>query len=446
MDSDDEILFNDLINFSSDEKTNEQENRVENISDIIKYIDGFIKCSSTFSDIKLMVEVMEMRDYNGLIFLKIADKTASIKAVIYSKNYQSKLAIGDKIDVICTLCLYRGELQLVIKSYKPIGKGDNNTNLLKLKKELAELGYFDKKPVLENNYSSIGVISSLNAAGLKDFIHTISQRCCAKTIYIYPSLVQGTNAPADVEKAIELANAHNKSEILVLIRGGGSKEDLECFNSKRIATAIFRSKLPIVTGIGHQIDVSIADLTACKSFITPTAVAQNITKENIISKQKVEQILNVIRKKLIGQINIYHDYLKTKEEKLEKYRNIWLNSLNEQESLLQQPVVPTEQKIILSLVSSNEYIIKREEEIDKQISIQQTILNDTIEKYKQYLSYQLEKTGHILKNYEDQIHKITLPHIISKKTGKEIISLNQMEKENIVSICFIDGSYDLKLS
>src|SRR5271154_639928 len=169
-------------------------NNITTIKDIEQTIQTFIKKTS-FQNTKLIVEVIEMRNYNGLIFLKIGDQTGTIKAIIYKQTYKAVLKPGDKIEIGCDLYLYRSELELIIKSYKQQGTGALNAKLILLKKQLCQLGYFDNKPVLSSNYSDIGVISSLNAAGLKDFVHTINERCCGKKIYIYPSLVQGVLAP-----------------------------------------------------------------------------------------------------------------------------------------------------------------------------------------------------------------------------------------------------------
>ena len=411
------------FDFSSDDNS---DTNISNVSHIFDQIKTFVTKNTALKNINLVVEVMEIKNYPSMVFLKIGDDTGTIKSVIYKSNYKSELKSGDKIKADCYLSLYKGDLQLIIKSYKPMGLGDHNNKLVQLKKKLAGLGYFDNKPVLENNYTRIGIISSLNAAGMKDFLDTINKRCCGKTLYIYPSLVQGALAPADIAKAIQLANKHNQSEILVLIRGGGSKEDLECFNTEEIATAIFKSKIPIVTGIGHQIDTSIADLVAVKNHITPTAAAQNITTENIFSKNMLNELMNSIKHKLANYVDMHYQYIVQQENKLTKYQNKLIDQIETNLIYQNNQLDKNQKNISITMDKHYEYIISTETELSEIFASYLIDLTKSIDTYKQNLVISIDKCGRIINTYDEQIKNISQPHIISNETNKEIRSLSEL--------------------
>jgi exodeoxyribonuclease VII large subunit len=299
--------------------------------------------------------------------------------------------------------------------------------------------------VLENDYQIIGVISSLNAAGMKDFVYTLNQRCCNKTIYVYPSSVQGASAPKEIMAAIELANKHNKSQILVLIRGGGSKEDLECFNTRTIADAIFKSNIPIVTGIGHQIDTSIADLCAAKHYITPTATAQNITRENITSKNKLDELINVIHQKIIKYMNSYHEYLLHYEDKLIRYQSKFVAGLDGGTEHYYKQIDKIQKHVILSMNKYHDYITNTETETNVLLETYHCDIAKMIDMYNHNLLTSIEISGQILMKYDEQIKNLVQPRIISDETNEEITSVADLIKKKSYTICFIDGEYNLKI-
>ncbi len=125
-----------------------------------------------------------------------------------------------------------------------------------------------------------------------------------------------------------MANRHNKVKVIALIRGGGAKEDLECFNSEKLAIEIHNSKIPIVTGIGHQIDKTIADMVSAQSFITPTAVAQNITNSSILSYSTCDQQINAIQNKINSSLNKIANYINSFSQQSNDCISAYINDLN----------------------------------------------------------------------------------------------------------------------
>jgi exodeoxyribonuclease VII large subunit len=445
----DDTLNVDFIDFlSTDDKDSpaESDTNITTIGDIEQIMKTFIANYPRFNHLGLMVEIKEIRNYNGLIFLKVCDKTMSIKTLIPKGKYKTELKIGDKIFAQCYLELYRCELELIIVSYKKQGTGSDNLKLESLKQELTKLGYFGTKPDLKSNYVNIGVISSLNAAGLKDFIHIVNSRCTNRKIYIYPATVQGITAPNDISKAITLANHHNKSHILVLIRGGGSSTDLECFNTKQIAKSIFESKIPIVTGIGHQIDVSIADMTACKSFITPTAVAQNITTENVCTYSKVELLVNIIFQKIISWMNNQYDYIQHQEVKLLRRQSKFMTNLETLLTYHNDQVPRMRKNIQFKLNAFCNYILNIKTELSTILTTHHEFIEKFLNNYQDNLAIKVDQYGQSLNGYDICVKNMSKPYIVSNDTGKEITFRADLLKNKTYTICFLDGDYDLKIN
>jgi exodeoxyribonuclease VII large subunit len=284
----------------------------------------------------------------------------------------------------------------------------------------------------------------LNAAGAKDFLHTINQRCLNKKLFIYPSAVQGKDAANELIQAIQLANNHNIVEILVLIRGGGAKEDLECFNSESLASAIYHSKIPIITGIGHQIDTSIADLVCTKSFITPTAVAQNITAENINSKNVIDKLVLNTNKKIINYLNNYYEYIVNQENKLNKYENNLVTEVENNRINYLDKANNIKKNLISRMDNKFDYIIDSEEQLNEIFSFYYANINNSLKLYENNLLVNIDKYGQIIKLYEEKYKILSHPRILDK-SDNEIISIKKLIKGNTYKIYFADGIFNLKL-
>ena len=184
---------------------------------------------------------------------------------------------GMQVEVRARVTLYepRGNYQLVVEEIRKAGLGALYEAFEKLKARLQAEGLFDpgRKRPLPAFPRAIGIVTSPNAAALRDVVTTLKRRACMTPVILYPAQVQGEGAAAQIARAIRVANERRECDVLIVCRGGGSLEDLWCFNEEVVARAIFASRLPVVSGVGHETDFSIADFVADLRAPTPTAAA-----------------------------------------------------------------------------------------------------------------------------------------------------------------------------
>ena len=224
------------------------------------------------------------------------DKFDPLTGEVWEDGPKPSLAnsLSNGQEVLCAgrLSVYgpRGGYQLVVELAQETGQGLLAARLEELKRKLAALGYFDqqRKRPLPQEPQRVALVTAPTGAAVRDFIRISSERGLGSTIRIYPSPVQGDEAPPRIVQAIRQANGDKWAQLVVLIRGGGSLEDLWAFNDERVAQAIFESKIPVLTGVGHEIDHSIADFVADRSVATPSHAAQILWPERSAYAQRVD--------------------------------------------------------------------------------------------------------------------------------------------------------------
>jgi len=187
-------------------------------------------------------------------------------------------ADGQQVELRGRLGVYepRGELQMVVESLQRVGTGTLYEEFLRLKARLAALGLFDaaRKRTIAPHPQAIGIVTSLAAAALHDVLTAFARRAPQVRLVIYPSPVQGAEAPAALVAALQAAALRREVDTLLLVRGGGSLEDLWAFNDERVVRAVAACPIPVVCGVGHETDVTLADLAADLRAPTPTAAAE----------------------------------------------------------------------------------------------------------------------------------------------------------------------------
>ena len=235
-----------------------------------------------FDTVLVSGEISNFKAYDsGHWYFSLKDDEGQIRCVMFrGRNGQVGFMpqSGDLVEVSASLGMYvpRGDVQLTIQSLRKAGMGGLYEAFLKLKAKLAKAGLFDqeRKREIPSHPRAIGVITSPQAAALKDVLSTLQRRSPHIPIVIYPTLVQGPDAPAGIIAALHNANQEAVVDVILLVRGGGSIEDLWAFNDEQLAYAIADSAIPIVSGVGHETDVTIADFVADLRAPTPTGAAE----------------------------------------------------------------------------------------------------------------------------------------------------------------------------
>lgn len=221
------------------------------------------------------------RAASGHLYLSLKDASSSVKAVMFRSRAalcEFEPAIGDSVLVQARVGLYepRGDFQLNVQAMRPDGRGTLYEQFQQIRVRLQAEGLFDpalKRPVPVHP-RAIGVVTSLTAAALHDVLTTLARRAPHVPVIIYPTSVQGVQAPLQLRQALAQANERMEVDVILLVRGGGSIEDLWAFNDESLARDVAASTLPVICGVGHESDVSIADFAADLRAPTPTAAAE----------------------------------------------------------------------------------------------------------------------------------------------------------------------------
>lgn len=229
---------------------------------------------------------------SGHWYLSLKDSRAQVKCAMFKGNNRFvtfKPKNGQQVLVKARLSLYepRGDYQVIIESMQPEGDGRLQQEFEKLKMQLAAEGLFaqSNKRSLPENPRCVGVITSKTGAALFDILDVLKRRDPSLPVIIYPTLVQGEQAAIQIAQAIGRANARQECDVLIVGRGGGSLEDLWCFNHEIVARTIAASQIPIISAVGHEIDVTIADFVADVRAPTPSAAAELVSRDNSNKRQ-----------------------------------------------------------------------------------------------------------------------------------------------------------------
>lgn len=232
---------------------------------------------------------------SGHWYLSLKDENAQVRCAMFRmKNLRVSFrpTNGMQVLVRANVSLYepRGDYQLIIESMHLAGEGLLMQQFEALKLKLAAEGLFAQhlKKNLPHFSKAVGIITSKTGAALQDILHILQRRDPSLKIIIYPTAVQGKDAATDIAQMIELANQRQEVDVLIVGRGGGSLEDLWCFNEEIVARAIFHSHLPVISAVGHETDVTIADFVADVRAPTPSAAAELVSRNQTELLQQLQ--------------------------------------------------------------------------------------------------------------------------------------------------------------
>ena len=267
-----------------------------------------------FNNISVIGEISNMsRPSSGHIYFTLKDEDGAIGCAMW-RSQAIKLNFvpenGNKCILKGQVSIYpaTGRYQLMVKTIEQAGDGNLMQQFENLKKKLDSEGLFDSQNKLSIPFSPkhIGVITSSSTAAFQDILSTFQRRAPSAQVSISPAVVQGDNAPRTLIKAMNRiihfneSNADNKIDVVILTRGGGTIEDLWCFNNEELAREISTFPIPTISGVGHEIDFTISDFVADMRAPTPTAAAELVTEFNFKIRDRIDELSSVLKKTLLS--------------------------------------------------------------------------------------------------------------------------------------------------
>lgn len=354
---------------------------------------------------------------SGHLYFTLKDEKSSVKCAIFHyrmKRVPENLKEGDSVKIFGKVSIYEssGQYQVLGDFLEKENKvGALYEKMEKLKRELAEKGYFDSKNKKPLPYLpiSIGVVTSPTGAAIRDIIDTARKRFHGINIYIYPAKVQGEGAEKEIVKGIEVLNKITEIDLIVAGRGGGSIEDLWSFNTKEVAMAIHKSKKPVISAVGHEIDFLISDLVADVRAATPTQAMEIAVKD----RNKIEEMLRdkFLRagKALKYKFDICKDDIKKRR---------------------------------------NSYIIKRFDDI---ISEKINMLVDREKEIINIMEYKIERFQNIINNKKDRIEDLNPKNILKRgysitlKDGKAVRKNSELKIGESIETIFSEGKIESEI-
>jgi exodeoxyribonuclease VII large subunit len=256
-----------------------------NVSELTRYLRDIFESDPTLQDLWVQGEISNLsRPASGHLYFTLKDSSSSLRCVMWRTAVNRQDFIprdGQAVEVHGNLNIYEagGQYQLYADLIRTVGEGALFQEFLRLKARLEEEGLFnpERKRPIPQWPKCIGIITSPTGAALRDILNTIDRRYPLVEIILAPSAVQGVEAPIQLIDALDALNKNGKPDMILLARGGGSIEDLWAFNDERLARAIAASTIPIISGVGHETDFTIADFVSDLRAPTPTAAAEMVT-------------------------------------------------------------------------------------------------------------------------------------------------------------------------
>jgi len=275
-----------------------------------------------FSNIGILGEISNVRKpSSGHVYLTLKDKNSQLQAVVFRNSASRiKFELKDGMEVVSfgSVTVYepRGQYQLIINKIEPKGIGALQLAFQQLKEKLEKEGLFDHahKKNIPFMPKKIGIVTSPTGAAIKDILNIIDRRFANVEILIYPVKVQGEGAAQEIAEAITELNNYSDIDVIISGRGGGSLEDLWAFNEEIVARSIYNSKIPVISAVGHEIDLTIADLVADKRALTPSEAGELVVPRKDLLIEKTEKFKTRLLQSLTGKLRL-------SKEKLDRIAN-----------------------------------------------------------------------------------------------------------------------------
>lgn len=407
------------------------------VSALNLYIKNLIDSDTNLFRVYIKGEVSNAKTYSsGHTYFTLKDDKSQIPAVLFARtNVNIKITSGMKVLAVGRVRVYEpdGKYQIIIENIKEDGLGELYEKLEKLKKELSDAGYFDPshKRALVKFPKKIGVVTSKSGAVIEDIKNIIKNRYPLVEIILYPSSVQGENAVSELVSQIEYANSKAEVDTLIVGRGGGSLEDLWAFNEKRVALAIYNSKIPVISAVGHETDYTISDFVADLRAETPSAAAVAATPNIIDLNNQIKHDIDILK----------HNYKRILEIKT--------NALNELEKVL---IFNSPKNKLDRLSDKYNTLIK---DLDKNfknvIDNKKLLLDNLTEKNDINMNILFEYKKSLFEQYSFRLKNLNPLDIMDKGfsivsvNGNIIKSVNDVKKDDLIDIKVKDGNIKAKV-
>lgn len=395
-------------------------------------------------------------------YFSLKDDHAVIQATIWSGIYQKlgfDLEEGMKINVIGRVQVYEpsGSYSIIIEKAEPDGVGALAIQFEQLKKKLTEEGLFQErfKQPLPQFAKRIGVVTSRSGAVIRDIITTVSRRFPGVDILLYPTKVQGDGAAEEIARNIARANQRDDLDLLIIGRGGGSIEDLWAFNEEIVVRAIFESRLPVISSVGHETDVTLADFVADRRAATPTAAAElatPVTKLDLLAhlqnqeKRMATAVRNVLSKKqeslkkcsqsvIFRQPErLYDGYLQRLDQLQLRLKQSLRTRISDNKQVVQ---TRTHQLVQLSPVTKIQRYQDRLSQLDKLLRSQMALVYDA-------KVAEVKRLSEVLLML-DTSRIVARGYAIVKKEESVVDSVENLKKKDQVTLLMRDGRVELEV-
>ena len=415
------------------------DNNYQTIGEFTRYLKLMFDTSSKMRNVYLKGEISNLKIHTtGHLYFSLKDETSKINAIMFSssaKNLKFKPEEGMKVLVHGRVSIYEatGNYQIYVDGMEEDGIGNLYIEFEKLKKKLAEEGLFDeshKRPIPKYP-KKIGVVTASTGAAIRDIISTIKRRYPIVEVYLYSSLVQGDGAKEDIVRNIKRANEEDL-DVLIVGRGGGSIEDLWPFNEEIVARAIYDSRIPVISAVGHEVDFTIADFVADKRAATPTGAAE-------LAVPNLTDVIDLIRNYKIRLNESMNKIIKLKRLNLDNYMNSYV---------LKNPVLMYEnkkQRLIMMLDKVNNLVIHNIE--SKRVNLNNLMNNHIIVNPNELYKEKVISLSHIIEKLEliNPLGVLKRGYTLTYKDNKIVNSVKGIKKDDLLNIKLVDGNITTKV-
>lgn len=300
--------------------------RVWQVAELTLYMRQLIESDYRLQEIWVSGEVTNVsRPSSGHLYFTLKDDQASLRCVMWRSQVELQDHLpdsGDMLEVLGRIGVYEagGQYQLYAESLRPAGEGERFQEFLRLKEKLEGEGLFDPEHKLKLPAwpHTIGVVTSRTSAALRDVLNVLERRYPLVRVLLAPATVQGERAAGEIVDALSLINQHGVSDVILLVRGGGSAEDLWVFNDETVVRAVAHSIIPVITGIGHETDVILADYAADVRTPTPSAAAEVATPDRDALRDDMRIAWSAFLTAYRDQLAIKRTALETLQSRLDR--------------------------------------------------------------------------------------------------------------------------------